>query len=281
MKKLLAYCYLLRFHKPIPIWLFLWPTLCALWLASHGFPAIKTLIIFIAGVVVMRSAGCVINDWCDQKFDRYVKRTQNRPLVTGAVSSTEALFIFVLLSVVAAFLAMQLNPLSLEIAFIIFCVTGIYPLMKRWTYFPQLVLGAAVAGAVPIAFAAVQNQLPVALWWVYAVALLWPVIYDTLYAMADRPEDAKIGVKSLALLVGEWDRVILAGLKIVFIGLLLILGMIFSLQAPYYCSVVVVTVLLFRQGYLIRNRAPDACFKAFLESHWIGLSVFLGIVLGL
>jgi 4-hydroxybenzoate polyprenyltransferase len=281
VKKLSAYVDLIRLNKPVGIWLFLWPPLCALWLASVGVPSAKILIIFILGVVTMRSAGCVINDWCDRKFDGHVARTKNRPLVTGAVTSKEAWVLFLLLSSIAALLALQLNQLSLEIAFLIFCLTLIYPLMKRWTYLPQFFLGAAVAGAVPIAFAAVQNYLPTELWWVYVMALFWPVIYDTLYAMVDRQDDIKIGVKSTALLLGKWDRLAIAISQMLFLCVLIGLGNAFSLHVPYYFSMGIVALLFFRQSYLIRNRVPEACFKAFSESHWVGLIVFLGIALGM
>lgn len=275
--KFFSFIRLARLNRPIGIWLFLWPMLSALWLAAGGIPPFNILMIFILGLVVMRSAGCVINDFFDQSFDKSVERTKNRPLVVGELSSREAILFFLALTAIAIFLALQLNELSLEVAFFVFCISFIYPLAKRFTYLPQFFLGVAVAGAVPMAFAAVQNQLPVELWWVYAMALLWPVMYDTLYAMVDREDDAKIGVKSTALLLGKYDRFFLIALQILLIILLIFIGSAFSLRLPYYFSIAVVALLFLRQNYLIRNRKPAACFKAFLENWWVGAVVFLGI----
>lgn len=275
--KIVSFISLARLNKPIGIWLFLWPMLSALWLAAGGVPPLNILMIFVLGVVVMRSAGCVINDFFDQSFDKSVERTKNRPLVTGELNSREAILFFLGLTSIAILLALQLNILSLEVAFFVFCLSFIYPLAKRFTYLPQFFLGAAVAGAVPMAFAAVQNQLPVELWWVYAMALLWPVMYDTLYAMVDRKDDAKIGVKSTALLFGKYDRFFVIGLQTTLLILLIFIGSAFSLRLPYYCAIAVVAFLFLRQNYLIRSRKPAACFKAFLENWWVGVVVFLGI----
>lgn len=278
MLKTLPYTKLMRLDKPTGIWLFLWPTLWSLWLAAGSIPPLKILLVFILGVIVMRSAGCVINDLLDQNFDRYVQRTKNRPLVTGEITSKKAMILFAVLCAIAALLALQLNYLTLEIACIVFILAIAYPLTKRWTYIPQFFLGLTVAGAVPMAFAAIQNQLPKQLWWVYTTALLWPVIYDTMYAMADRQDDAKIGVKSTALLFGQQVQLILGVFQAMLIVLLFIIGNTFSLEWPYSASVGIAALLFLRQQWLIRTLEPQICFKAFLESHWVGFTIFTGIV---
>lgn len=272
------YIKLMRLNKPVGIWLFLWPTLWGLWLAAGGFPAFNILLVFVLGVVVMRSAGCVFNDFCDQKFDRAVQRTKDRPLVRGEITSQKTMMLFLSLSVVAAYLAFQLNPLTLEIACVVFLLAILYPLTKRWFDAPQVFLGATVAGAVPMAFASIQNQLPSALWWIYAAAFLWPVAYDTIYALVDRRDDVKIGVKSTAVLCGNYYQWAIGVLQFFFLGLLGIIGVTFSLQWPYYLSIGIVLICFFRQQWLIKNDNPEACFKAFLESHWVGFVVFVGIV---
>lgn len=272
------YIKLMRLNKPVGIWLFLWPTLWGLWLAAGGFPAFNILLVFVLGVVVMRSAGCVFNDFCDQKFDRAVQRTKDRPLVRGEITSQKTMMLFLSLSVVAAYLAFQLNPLTLEIACVVFLLAILYPLTKRWFDAPQVFLGATVAGAVPMAFASIQNQLPNTLWWIYAAAFLWPVAYDTIYALVDRRDDVKIGVKSTAVLCGDYYQWAIGVLQFFFLGLLGIIGVTFSLQWPYYLSIGIVLICFFRQQWLIKNDNPEACFKAFLESHWVGFVVFVGIV---
>lgn len=270
---------LVRLNKPIGIWLFLWPTLWALWLAAGGIPPLKILIIFIVGVVVMRSAGCIINDLFDRSFDGHVERTKNRPLVKGQVTPQQAYFLFFLLSLLAVYLAFQLSLLTLAIAAVIFLLASFYPLTKRWIYVPQFFLGATVAGAVPMAFTAIQNQLPMSVVWVYLAALLWPVIYDTFYAMVDAKWDAKIGVKSTALLLGDWAGFFTAFLQLCMIFLFIMIGLAFSQGIPYYFSVGCTILLFIRQQILIKNREPTACFKAFLESHWVGFVIFVGIFL--
>lgn len=278
MKKLGTYIQLMRLNKPVGIWLFLWPTLWALWLAQGGIPPLRIVVIFVLGVVAMRSLGCVINDLCDQHFDSQVERTKNRPLAAGSMTSKEAIGLFFLLSAGAGYLALQLNPLALSIAVAVFLLALFYPLTKRWTYFPQFFLGACVAGAVPMAFAMIQNQLLGNVGWVYVAALLWPVIYDTFYAMADRQDDIKIGVKSTALWLGEWDRFFLTILQVLMTGLLIIIGLVFKLGVPYYLSIGFAGLWFIRQQILIRERNPIACFRAFWESQWIGLIIFVGIL---
>lgn len=272
-----AYLQLTRLNKPVGIWLFLWPTLWALWLAAGGTPPLRILVIFVLGVVVMRSAGCVINDMFDRNFDGYVERTKHRPLVTGQLTFWQAGLLFLLLSLIAGYLALQLNPLALKIAVLTFLLALLYPLTKRWTYIPQFFLSLTVTSAIPMAFASIQNQLSASVGLVYLTALLWPIAYDTLYAMADREDDAKIGIKSTALLLGCWDRFFVSILQVVMLALFTMMGITFSLGLAYYLCIGSVALLFIRQQLLIRKRDPMACFKAFSESHWVGLVIFIGI----
>lgn len=280
IQSLSPYIALTRLNKPIGIWLFLCPTLWALWLAAGGLPPLRILLIFIFGAVVMRSVGCVINDICDQKFDGKVERTKQRPLVTGQATRKQAFGLFTLLSMIAIYLAWQLNALTLAIATAVFLLAIVYPLTKRFSDMPQFFLGATVAGAIPMAFASVQGSVPPKALWIYAVALLWPLMYDTLYAMADRQDDKKIGIKSTALGLGDWDRVFIGTLQVVIVILLMVVGSVFSLNMPYYLALACVAVLFFKQQQLITKRDPVACFQAFLANQWVGIVVFLGIILG-
>jgi 4-hydroxybenzoate polyprenyltransferase len=268
----------MRLNKPIGIWLFLWPTMWALWLAAGGFPPFKILCIFISGVFIMRSAGCVINDIWDRKFDRYVRRTKERPLVKGELNLKQAIICFVLMSLIAVFLALQLNVLTLKIAVIVFLFTMLYPLTKRWIYFPQIILGMTVASAVPMVFASIQNKITTHAWVVFSAALIWPLIYDTIYALVDRQDDIKIGVKSTAIYMGDQFLWVIAVLQFFLIGLFIVIGINFSLHWPYYSSVVITVPMFIRQLWLIRSGIPEACFKVFLESHWVGFMILLGII---
>lgn len=279
LPRLKQYAYLMRLHKPIGTLLLLWPTLWALWLASSGRPSLKLLLIFVAGVIVMRAAGCIINDYADRHFDGYVKRTSYRPLASQQLSVQEALMLFVLLCFLALLLVLQLNRLSLIYALIGVALTVIYPFMKRFTYWPQLGLGAAYTWGVVMAFAAVQNRVSEKAWLLYWIALLWPVIYDTFYAMVDREDDERIGIKSTALLFGQADRAITATLQIVFLLGLCGVGQIFKLSSPFYFGLSLASLLFIYQQFLIRTREREACFKAFLNNNWVGAIVFLGIVL--
>ena len=280
--KLMQYIQLCRLDKPIGIWLLLWSTLWALWLASNGLPAIKPLFIFVAGVILMRSAGCVMNDFADRKFDPMVARTRHRPLATGAVKPWEAL----LLAGVLAFLAFQLvlfcNGLTIQLAFVGLLLAIIYPFMKRYTHLPQVVLGAAFAWGIPMAFAEVQGAVWMPqVWLLYAAALVWSVIYDTMYAMADYQDDQRVGIKSTAILFGRFDRLIIAGLQLLFLSLLAVIGFLFELSFYYDAALFVVAGLFLYQQGLIKQREPEHCFKAFLNNHWVGLIIFVGIILGL
>lgn len=270
--KLTAYLQLMRFHRPIGILLLLWPTLWALWLASNGHPSPKIVIIFVLGVVVMRAAGCVINDLADRKLDGFVERTQSRPLVTGQVSVREAQWLFVSLIAIAFILVLQTNLKTILYSFVALGVASLYPFTKRFTQLPQFVLGAAFAWAIPMAYTAQNQPLTIETWLLYLATLLWTVVFDTQYAMADRPEDLKIGIKSTAILFGRYDRLIIGLLQLTTLVLLALVGV-------YYLTLALAAALFFYQQWLIRNRIPDQCFKAFLNNHWVGASVFLGLTL--
>ncbi|MGE4502990.1 MAG: 4-hydroxybenzoate octaprenyltransferase [Thiomicrospira sp.] len=275
------YIQLMRLDKPVGIYLVLWPALWALWLAADGFPPWPILAIFIAGAVVMRSAGCVINDYADRHWDGAVARTCARPLVTGALSVKQALGLFVSLIVVAFVLVLALNDLTQRLAVVALVLAALYPFMKRYTYWPQLFLGAAFAWAIPMAYAAVQNSVPYQAWWVFIIALIWTLIYDTLYAMADRDDDLKVGIKSTAILFGRYDRLIIGLLQLLMIVLLLSLGTHFALATSYFISVFAVALLFAYHQYQIRQSEPRACFDAFKQNHWAGLLIWLGLVFAL
>ncbi|OGT41749.1 MAG: 4-hydroxybenzoate polyprenyltransferase [Gammaproteobacteria bacterium RIFCSPHIGHO2_12_FULL_37_34] len=277
--RLKQYALLMRLNKPIGIALLLWPTLWALWLASHGQPHVTILLIFIAGVVLMRSAGCVVNDVTDRYIDGHVQRTLKRPLVTGTVTLLEAWFIAALLGMAAFFLVLLCNPLTIQLAFIGAGLTLIYPFMKRFTHLPQLGLGVAFAWGILMAFAAETASIPFSAWMVFAAGVIWPIIYDTMYAMADKADDIKIGVKSTAILFGHRDIQMIVGLQIIFILLLVIIGGIFHLTSIYYISLIFVGAFFIYQQRLIRHRDPKQCFRAFLNNHWVGMIIFMGIYL--
>lgn len=280
-QRLLRYAVLARLNKPVGILLVTWPTLWALWLAQRGIPSPTLLWIFCTGAIVVRSAGCIINDVIDRHFDPHVTRTQQRPLACHVVSVREAIGLFIVLSLLGFILLLQLNRLAIYCGYIALGLIVLYPFAKRYTHFPQVVLGLTFYMGIPIAFAATLDQLTMLTWWLYATAGLWAVIYDTFYAMVDREDDMRIGIKSTAILFGQWDRKILAGLQIVFIVLLIYLGQLAQLTWPYYVSVVISILLCGYHQYLIRNREPAACFHAFLHSNWIGLAILLGIALSL
>ena len=273
------YWRLTRMHKPIGSLLLLWPTLWSLWLAAKGLPSLKNLLIFVLGVLVMRSAGCVINDFADRKVDGQVKRTQDRPLATGEVSPREAIGLFICLCLVAFGLVLLTNPLTIQLSVGGLLLAFCYPFMKRYTHLPQLVLGAAFAWGIPMAYAAETNSLPDSIWLVYIANLLWTVAYDTFYAMVDRDDDIKIGVKSTAILFGEQDRLITGLLQGLTLYSLYIIGERFELGGFYWASLIPVAGLFAYQQWLIRFRARQACFQAFLNNNWVGASVFAGIAL--
>lgn len=277
--KLFLYAELMRLHRPIGIYLVLWPTLWALWLAADGVPDWNVLLIFSLGALVMRSAGCVINDVADRRIDGHVSRTKTRPLVNGSVSTREAIALFIALCAIAFGLVLLTNTLTVWLSLGAVALASVYPFMKRYTHLPQVVLGAAFAWAIPMAFAAQTNALDPRLWLVYTTVVIWTVCYDTFYAMADRPDDIKIGVKSTAILLGEMDKVATATLQVITLVALIMVGQRFSLGDVYNASLMVVAALFVYQQYLIRDREPRRCFEAFLNNNWVGMVVFLGIAL--
>lgn len=270
---------LMRFDKPIGTMLLLWPTLWALWLAAGGIPDIKNLLIFIPGVILMRAAGCVINDFADRRVDGHVERTQNRPLPRGTISSKEALLLFSFLCLSAFGLVLLTNPLTIKLSFLGVALAACYPFMKRYTHLPQLVLGAAFAWSIPMAFSAQTNQLPTELWALYAAVILWTVAYDTFYAMVDRDDDLKIGVKSTAILFGDMDIPITATLQILVLIALAMTGANFGRGLWFFLSLVAAGLLFLYQQFLIRHRERDKCFQAFLNNHLVGAIIFIGLAL--
>ncbi len=281
MTSIKVYLRLMRLHKPIGILLLLWPTLWALWLAVQGLPDIKILIIFILGVVIMRSAGCVINDIADRDIDKYVKRTAMRPITVGEVSVKSAVVLLILLLGSAFVLVLQLNILTIKLSIMALVLAGLYPFTKRWTYWPQLFLGAAFAMAVPMAFAAQVNHLPLTCWIIYIIAVLWPLMYDTEYAMVDREDDINIGVKSTAIRFGKYDVMAIATMQLFIVVLWITLGILHRLTVGYFIAVIFAVCLFIKQLYLMRDKNPKLCFKAFINNQWVGFIIFLGIAIPL
>jgi 4-hydroxybenzoate polyprenyltransferase len=272
-----AYGRLMRLDKPVGIYLLLWPTLWALFLAANGLPDFKLALIFVLGVVLMRSAGCVINDYADRKIDKLVKRTQNRPITTGEISGKSALNLFFGLIFLAFLLVLLTNFLTIKLAIIAVFLAAFYPFTKRWTHLPQVVLGVAFAMSVLMAFSATRNFLPNSMWWIFAATIIWTLIYDTIYAMSDRVEDLQIGVKSTAILFAQYDRLIIGILQIGLLGILMKIGQVFALNSAYDVAVMLSGLLMIYHQVLIKNREKTACFKAFLHNHYIGLVIFIGI----
>lgn len=279
MDKWHSYLLLMRLDKPIGILLLLWPTLWALWIAADGLPAWSVLLVFLAGVVLMRSAGCIINDYADREVDRHVERTVNRPITSGVIAPQEALRLFAVLVLVAFLLVLTMNGLTIQLSFVAVGLASLYPFMKRYTHLPQLFLGAAFGWAVPMAFAAVTGEVPLAAWLLFFATLCWAVVYDTMYAMVDREDDLKVGVRSTAILFGQRDRQIIGLFQLVMLLLLVQAGSAFELGAPYFTGLAVASGLGVYHQWLIRRREREACFQAFLHNHWLGMVVFLGIAL--
>ncbi|WP_202803551.1 4-hydroxybenzoate octaprenyltransferase [Gayadomonas joobiniege] len=277
--KVLAFIQLTRLNRPIGSYLLLWPTLWALWTASDGIPQIKHLIIFTLGVFIMRSAGCVINDFADRKLDGHVKRTKNRPLATGVVTAKEALILFFVLLVFALILVLQLNIETIFLSFIALFLASLYPFMKRYTHLPQLFLGAAFSMAIPMAFTAVQGQVTFVGWLLFACNLVWTVAYDTLYAMVDRDDDLKVGIKSTAVLFGRYDKLIVFILHLITVSGLFFVGIIQGFYPVYFSCLGLALALFCYQQWQVRQRDRDACFNAFLQNHYAGLLVLFGIIL--
>lgn len=270
---------LIRFDKPIGTLLLLWPTLWALWIAAEGVPDLKLLAIFTCGTFLMRSAGCVVNDLADRNLDGSVARTRQRPLVTGAVTVKEALALFIALLLCAFVLVLMTNPFTVNLSFIAVALAATYPFMKRHTHLPQVVLGAAFSWSIPMAFAAQLDALPPQLWWLYAGNLLWTMAYDTKYAMVDREDDLQVGIKSTAILFGKHDRLITGLLQLASLACLFIAGQAFALGPFYTTGLAAAAGLFLYHQYLIRDRDPAQCFRAFLHNNWVGMVIFLGIAL--
>ena len=270
---------LTRMDKPIGIYLLLWPTLWALWVAAKGVPSLGNLVIFVLGVILTRAGGCVINDFADRKVDGHVKRTEQRPMASGKISSKEALVFFALLMGVSFLLVLCTNAQTVWLSFGALALAATYPFMKRYTYYPQVVLGAAFSWGMPMAFTAETGSLPAAAWLLYIANLLWTVGYDTYYAMTDREDDLKIGVKSTAILFGDADRVIILSLQGLALGCLLLAGSHFELGGWFHLGLLSAAACFVWEFWYTRNRDPQRCFKAFLHNHWAGLAIFVGIVL--
>ena len=273
------YIQLMRLDRPIGTLLLLWPTLWAVWIAGDGSPSLKTVVIFTLGVIVMRAAGCVINDFADRDLDGHVQRTRARPLATGALKSRDALLLFAGLAAVAFVLVLFLNTFTLYLSIGGLFLAVLYPFTKRFTFLPQLFLGAAFSWAVPMAFAAETGEVPPIAWLIYLANLVWTVAYDTEYAMVDRDDDLKIGIKSTAILFGEADKLIIGLLQGMTLLALYLLGDQLEFGWPWLLGLALAGALFVWQQWLIRERERDACFQAFLNNQWVGLAVFAGLVL--
>jgi 4-hydroxybenzoate polyprenyltransferase len=277
-KKLRLYGELIRFEKPIGVYLLLWPTLWALAIAGEGSPDLWVLFVFVTGVFLMRSSGCAINDYADREIDRHVARTKDRPLTSGRISEKEVLLVFVGLSLLAFSLVLTLNRFTILLSIVGILLAASYPFMKRFHYLPQVHLGAAFGWAVPMVFAAQTDSLPKQAWLLYVAAIIWAVAYDTMYSMADREDDIKIGIKSTAILFGEYDRAMIGLFQILFILALGLIGRELGFTAIYFYALGFAVVLLIYEQFMIVYRVPEKCFQAFLHNHWVGAIVFFGII---
>lgn len=274
------YVRLARLDRPIGIWLLAWPMLWSLWLAGEGSPRLASILVFFTGAVLMRSAGCVVNDLLDRKLDGHVSRTRSRPLVSGEVTPRAALVLLVILLAMAALLLLYLTPLAQALALIALVLALTYPLAKRWTYLPQLQLGLAFGMGIPIAWATEASSLTAVTALLFVANVLWTLAYDTLYAMADREDDLKIGVRSTAILFGELDLLIIGTLQILTLLTLALAGARANLDVAFHLSLLIAAALFAAQQFRVRDRQPAACIAAFKDNQWVGAVVFIGIVLG-
>jgi len=277
--RLQQYWLLARFDKPIGILILLWPALWALWLASSGSPDLLVLTVICCGVVLMRAAGCVINDYADRDLDPHVERTKLRPMAAGKVRPKEALIIFAVLCLTAFALVLLLNTYTILLSFGGVFLAASYPFMKRYTQLPQAYLGIAFGWAVPMSFAAQSNEIPLVAWLMYLATALWALVYDTMYAMVDKDDDLKIGIKSTAILFGDKDREIMAVLQVIIMLLMIQIGRLQDLSWIYYVTLACASLFFVYQQKLIFYRDKKSCFKAFLNSNWFGLTIFVGLVL--
>ena len=275
------YAQLMRWDKPIGALLLLWPTLWALWLAGDGQPNARIVIIFLLGVWIMRSAGCVINDIADRDFDPHVERTRERPLAAGYITLREAVIVLIVMGLIALALVLSLNRLTILLSLVGVLLTLSYPFIKRFHHLPQAHLGLAFGWGIPMAYAALTNDVPVAAWWLFIANIAWVMVYDTVYAMSDREDDLKIGVKSSAILFADWDRHWVAGFQIATLLLLIFVGVLNQLGWIFYAALFIGSWAFIYQHYLIHNRDRQGCFQAFLNNNVFGLVIFCGIVLDL
>lgn len=278
-ERLMDYARLMRLHRPIGILLLLWPTLWALWIAGQGRPDLRVLAVFVLGVVLMRSAGCVINDYADRDFDPHVERTRARPIAAGRVNPREALVLFATLCLIAFALVLTLNRLTILLSFAGAFLAATYPFVKRFTHLPQFYLGAAFGWGIPMAFAAQTSGIPPVGWTLFAANVCWAVAYDTAYAMVDRDDDHKVGVKSTAILFGRHDRAMVFLFHVVTLSLLAYSGALAGLGLRYYAGLAAAFGFVLYQQHLMRDRTRDGCFRAFLNNNWFGAAVFAGLLL--
>ncbi len=279
LHRLHQYALLMRLHRPIGIYLLVWPMLWSLWWAARGVPDFKVLCVFLLGAVLMRSAGCAINDYADRNLDGHVARTKDRPLAAGALKPFEAVLVFAVLTALAFALVLSMNSLTIWLSLGGAALAALYPFSKRYTHLPQVVLGAAFGWAVPMAWAAQAGELNRITWLIYIAAVLWAVIYDTLYAMADREDDIRMGAKSTAILFGDADKAAIAVLQILLLLTLVMIGVNNDMGGYYYVALLIGAALFDHHRWMIRDRQPAACFRAFLHNHWFGMVVFIGIAL--
>lgn len=275
---LIAYIQIMRLDRPIGILLLLWPTLTALLIAGQGQPDWQLVLIFSLGVVLMRSAGCVINDFADRNVDGSVERTRQRPLATGALSVKQALSCFCVLLVLAFLLVLQLDWLTIQLSLVALLLAVIYPFMKRYTHLPQIVLGMAFGWAIPMAFAAQTGSVPAVAWLLFLANIFWTTVYDTFYAMADRQDDLKVGVKSTAILFGDDDLTILKILQMSFLSVMLLVGLHLEMSLIFYLGLVIALLLFVYQQWIAADRQPAQCILAFLNNNWVGAVIFVALV---
>lgn len=273
------YVTLMRLDRPIGILLLLWPTLGALWIAAEGFPDLTVLLVFILGVIIMRSAGCAINDFADRDIDGKVWRTESRPLATGQLQAKHAVILFVVLAIIAFCLVSLLNTMTIWLSLVAVFLAASYPFMKRFTHLPQLYLGIAFGWAIPMAFAAQTETIPTIAWLLFLANIIWTTVYDTFYAMADRDDDLLAGIKSTAVLFGDDDLKIQGVLQASYILVMVLIGKQLEMSWVYYLAVVVAAGFFVYQQYLSRHRDAKACLRAFLNNNWLGGCLFAGIVL--
>ncbi len=278
-QRIMPYIQLMRLDRPIGILLLLWPTLSALWIAAEGMPDLTVLVVFILGVVLMRSAGCAINDFADREIDGSVWRTQNRPLATGELTARQAVYVFVGMALVAFILVSLLNSLTIWLSLGGVFLAATYPFMKRYTYFPQIYLGMAFGWAIPMAFAAQTNTVAVMAWLLFLANIIWTTMYDTFYAMADREDDLLAGVKSTAVLFGDDDLIIQGIMQVAYIVVMVLVGLQLEMSFIFYLGLSLASALFVYQQFLAKDRQPQRCLQAFLNNNWVGLIIFISLVI--